>query len=204
MPNPLIPRTVQVNVRATLGGVPIENVFHFRKVTGEVTDADVQDLVLTVGPAWQTTMLPYLAEAYVLTEVYAVDQSSEVGAIGVYAFPPNSAGTLTGEHMPGSVALCITHRTGFAGRSYRGRTYISGMTENQVSGNYFLSSWVADIVAAFNSFITTVEGGGEWEFVIASRYLNGTIRLEGVATPVAVSLARNNDVDSQRGRLPES
>lgn len=46
------------------------------------------------------------------------------------------AGTAVGDAMPASVAMVITSRTAGAGKSFRGRTYLSGWSEaaNQASG----------------------------------------------------------------------
>lgn len=46
------------------------------------------------------------------------------------------AGTGAGDAMPGQAACCVTLRTAGAGKSFRGRTYISGFTEaaNGASG----------------------------------------------------------------------
>jgi hypothetical protein len=48
-----------------------------------------------------------------------------------------TSGTATADPLPANVAYCVTIRTSMAGRSYRGRFYVYGLTEsaNDTNGN---------------------------------------------------------------------
>lgn len=109
------------------------------------------------------------------------------------------AGTAAGELLPPQVALCVTLRTAFAGRSFRGRTYLPGYTEtnNTVGG-------VVNGTALAVAFVTAIKSA----LVASSLDLGVLSRPAPDATPpragsinvVTSIVARDAVWDTQRRR----
>lgn len=200
---PFIPVTgaAQFNVRGTINGIPMENVLHFGKEADVPwTYSELEAALIVLRNAWAAEMLPVLAGGYQALTIYARDLSTEAGAIAEISFSPLSVGTIGGETMPGSVAVCLTHRTNLAGRSFRGRTYIGGISELSVNGNEIVSGYAAVLLPAFQSVMEEM-AASNWLFVIVSRYTNNLPRENGIYTVVQSISLRDNTVDSQRRRL---
>lgn len=71
------------------------------------------------------------------------------------------AGTAVGDAMPASVSMVITHRTAGSGKSFRGRTYLSGWgeTANAATGTAVPAASTA-AVAFINAVGTAVSSSG--------------------------------------------
>lgn len=196
-----VPLTAQFNIRGTVNDVPMENVVAFRRLGGTPWDATaLVTAISSIIPAWAANVTLELSTGYHALTVYARDLSTEAGAVAEGTFDPGTAGTVSGDAHPGNVAVCITHRTGLAGRSYRGRTYIGGIPEVMTVQNDITTAFQGDLLAAWNAFIGEMTSSG-YEFVVVSRYNNNAPRVTGVATPVISSVIRDTLVDSQRRRL---
>lgn len=114
-------------------------------------------------------------------------------------------GSLAGNSMPSNVCWALKKKTGFAGRSFRGRIYHMGLSEDVVSGNYVDSTYAASVLDAWNELITqAAEAGDGWDMVVCSRFADGVERTTGVATLVTGIVNTDLIVDTQRRRLPRS
>lgn len=93
----------------------------------------------------------------------------------------------TSEPLPFHCAVVITWRTGLAGRSYRGRTYLTGAAEDQQNAGQWSSAFLA-VVATFpvNMLATFGPTGSNanWQLVVISRVANGVER----ATPIGTAI----------------
>jgi hypothetical protein len=122
-------------------------------------------------------------------------------------------GTNAGATDTLGVTFTITHRTGLAGRSFRGRTYLVGIpagvgtSPNVVDG----PTYADPAVDAFGSLITAIPGavaGSEW--VVCSRYhanplpppVGSVPRAAGVMTPITSVGYHDLFMDFQRRRAP--
>jgi len=103
--------------------------------------------------------------------------------------------------LPGSVAACISFRTGGRGRSTRGRNYVPGLSEDVVNGNDLDLTTLNNMVAAYELFM----GGGTfpiaWTWGVLSRFFNLSPRVTGLFQPIIDVLSTTLTVESQRGRL---
>ena len=194
------PGVLQANVRFTLDGQQIENVLNFDY--GEAAFAGAAAAVAgALDLAWWDSMRVQFSGALVHQSVYITDLSSETGPIAVFPQFTNPAGAATGSAVPSNAALCVTHRTSARGRSYRGRTFMSGIAKSVVDNSEVSSGVVSDIVGAFNEMRVAL-AADDILFVVCSRQLDKAPRIIGQATPVTLSEARDNVIDSQRRRLP--
>jgi len=110
-------------------------------------------------------------------------------------------GTRAANPLPNNVTLAVKWTTGLRGRSYRGRTYIIGLTEGDVDGNTVPAASITAYMAIYGELLALDTDVGPGVMGIASRVSNGTPRTVGVITPVT-DLEINPVVDSQRRRLP--
>lgn len=104
-----------------------------------------------------------------------------------------AVGGNSNELLPLHTCMCVTLRTGKAGTSYRGRTYVSGFTEGGsvagvASGTVVSSAqdWVTRLQAAFDT--------GGLTLAVASRKL-------GKSEAVTSIQARDTRWDTQRRRI---
>lgn len=198
--HPYIPaaNTAEVRLRfATAGGLA-ENVLNFEKAGGwDLTD--LADLAAAVEDSWETNISPIVAETITLTDTIATDISSETGGQvtdigGISGAQPNPA-------LPNSVTFVVSFRTASRGRSYRGRLYHVGLTENFVTldslGSSNASAFQTDYENFFADIATAVPGSSH---VIVSRCHNKVWRTSAVVTPVT-SYFVDETIDNQRRRL---
>lgn len=197
-----VPNVCRVNVRATLLGEQMENVFHLVKTTpSPFTAAEVLQVADTTLAAWAANMLPNLGGNYVFREVVtaALDSDGAPTATSVPGTPPS--GGAAGEALPAQNALVITHRTGLTGRSFRGRTYIGGLTESQTSGNNVTAA-AGDAIADAFALVKGAWVTEGWDLVVVSRYANKVARPTGIFTRVLASVIRDYQMDRRSSRMP--
>jgi hypothetical protein len=103
--------------------------------------------------------------------------------------------------LPNNTALVITKRTLQRGRSFRGRIFHPGLTENQVTANQVAGATVSALVAAYENFKGFTLTDGEAVLCVLSRYSGGNARVTGLMTPVE-NFTSDGFIDSQRRRLP--
>lgn len=118
-------------------------------------------------------------------------------------------GTGTGGTVPESVALVATLKTGFAGRSGRGRTYLTGFEDGHIDINGHATS---GLTAAAQSFMLEVQGAlgvAGMSLVVANRAHDSYVSpITGATIPAASAgshfvesiVVQDNVFDSQRRR----
>lgn len=200
MPSIPVPNVLEANVRFTLDGQHIENVLNFQYPTEDFEGA-ADSVYSTLNDVWWAALRPWLSDAVFSNETYIVDLSDINGPVSnKQPFTP-PRGASTEYAAPNNSAFCVTHRTAARGRSYRGRSYISGIAVTQYTGSYILQTAVDGVVGAFNAMRTALEADSIF-FCVVSRRTNKDDRDFGISTPVELSLGIDRVVDSQRRRLP--
>lgn len=196
-----IPDTVEININQTLHGEQVQNTLYaYREAGWDAATAEelAGEMIVWVGDS----LYPLLSSNIFLTEVAVRDLTTASGIIFNATPTTPVTGGLGGPALPGNVAVVASFRTGFAGRSYRGRNYVAGWVEADVTGNA-ISPTVADALAAAYEVLmspTGPMGVTESLWVVASRYANNAPRAEGIATLIR-SVLVDQFVDSQRRRL---
>lgn len=127
--SPVIPNCVQVRLLSAVNSQLSVNVLNAQVQAGLVVNqALAETLGSSIKASWTAQLGPVMGSTVGLIRVgvrdMRVPNSAEFLDTGAAV-----AGSAVGDVMPGSVALCITLRTAQAGKSFRGRTYISGFTE---------------------------------------------------------------------------
>lgn len=122
--------------------------------------------------------------------VRAVEPSTP--AAYVYTTPPLPAGAVTvgsaGDLLPPQAAWVVKWSTGLAGRSYRGRTYFSGLSEGLQASGVWTSANVTFMDTNLTAFLAryrkTAGVNGDWGLVVISRVNNGVVRPTPIGTEI--------------------
>lgn len=132
--------------------------------------------------------------------IVATDWSIENGGQYSYSNGIPFSGQETIEEVPASVALVVSTRTAKTGRSYRGRTYLPGLTEATVIGNHVTATGLVTAAAYYTLLVGDLQEAN-FDLVVYSLYSGGAPRATPVQTPIETVII-NSRVDTQRRRLP--
>jgi len=102
--------------------------------------------------------------------------------------------------LPNNVTFAVKWITGLRGRSYRGRTFSLGVTEDQRSGNSLQPTALTGYLIAYGALITALDVAGH-PLAVVSKVTLGSPRVAGIATEI-IGLSIDDTLDSQRRRLP--
>lgn len=182
-------------------GQRIENTLYWFASGG--TDAALgQTLATNLQTWWNNNLRPITSGDMSLTEIFVTDISQQEGWTVSHPVNPPIAGTAAGESLPSNVALCVSFRTAFRGRSGRGRNYVAGCTEGACAGSFFATSYVNSVIAAYQILLGSGNFVPGLVWSIVTRHFNGQPRPTGFARTVTAVLSVHNGADSQRRRLP--
>lgn len=191
--------SVQANLRLSFAGQQCEYVLNVGK-PGGIGPSELGLIATKVNGLW-AELRPLHSNQVSGVEVYVIDTQEESGLTFTSTAIAGQLGGETAPALPNSVAFCVTHRTSNRGRSFRGRTYLTGLCETQVDGNVVTPAYASAAVTAFETFKADLESDGYY-FAVVSRRNNGALRPVAISTSVIASIARDRRVDSQRRRLP--
>lgn len=178
------------------GGVTWQNVMHFTKEDFDDTDMDnlISGLKLCLSGA---TMLNYISSDAELVKVVVTDMRTQ-GARQIEE-AINQSGTSASDMIAQGSAQVATLRTDVRGRSYRGRFYFGGHSEDDLIDAEFtalaraaLVEWLEDI-----RDLALISG---WVLVVLSRWLDGVLRGTAIGTEVSDIVSRTGLPGSQRRR----
>lgn len=122
-----------------------------------------------------------------------------------------ATGATAGPTLTNETALCISWRTGISGRSFRGRSYLPGVSTVHTDGddtNRLTSAVAANAKDAADQFIASLGAAG-FQLCVASYFSgvdvdgNPIPRAVGIYTPVTGAVV-NPRLDSQRRRMPRN
>lgn len=194
------PNTLQAELRYLFDNQQVENTLYFEYIDG-VDLAGAVALADYLFDWWDTNFKPLMATTIALREIYITDLTSISSFSHTRVSSPIVPGTRAGPAMPNSVALCIKFNTAQRGRSFRGRNYVMGMVEGDVTANNFDGAYVTAVQAAYVAMNAGLSDlGADW--VVVSRFTNNAPRVTGVTTPITTVGVTDGIVDSQRRRLP--
>lgn len=195
-----VPLCIQAEVRMRLDNQNIENVLHFET---EVTpDLAMVQAVAEMVRDW--VLDNYIGPLSGAVSFYQVTAKSLVNEFDwVYDLPvvPAVLGAGGATYMPNEVALCMSLRTGFSGRSQRGRAFVSGIPTTQVTGNLISETFASNMLNAWNELIIAAPAA-DVVWSVLSRETDGAPRPTGVLFPVTTVTLTDLYVDSQRRRKP--
>lgn len=194
------PDIAEADVNQLLGGSLVQNTLYFYKSSGWLP-SDLEALALGLQEWWGSSMKPLLTNRVSLRDVTCKDLTTDSGSVWVQSPLSPLTGTVDEEPVAANVAFCLRLTTGFAGRSNRGRNYVTGFTRLGVNGSAISSGFANSLVSAYNALQGVADDiSSSW--CILSRYHNNERR------PVAVGQLVNGVsysklyVSTQRRRIP--
>ena len=181
----------------TQQGVPVVNVFHF-DAGHSITPTDLNNVNIAMD-AWITAnFAPLVSSTVTFDQLIATDISVANGAQDILV-PTTATGGAAGTPTAANAALVVSQRTGFTGRSFRGRTYIGGLTQTvQVTSHEVTTTYAAAVITAWQNLITNLTLAG-YVLSVLSKVALGVSRAAGILSEV-ITVIVNTTIDSQRRR----
>jgi len=173
-----------------------------------MTQSRADSISTVVKGAFTTSLLPaqlHTSAALNRVEVRSMTANSDPWFVGAGAPVP---GTATGKPLPSATALVVTLKTGLRGRSYNGRYYQWGYTEdaNDAAGGATAAA-AANTVAFVSAINTAMQGAPRaWNICVLSRWTRPLIgppsveRQPPIVTPVTSIHTKDLRWDVQRRR----
>lgn len=193
-----------VEMRYTAAGSKVENTLWFHKTSGmAVVSSDLEDLTETLHTWYLGSLKAIQGAGCVLREIYARGALPDPAPVWTRAAAPTDFGSALGQLLPNNATFTIAFKTGFSGRSYAGRNYAVGMTEDQSANSIAAPAYIELLQDAYNGLASSlVSAGGHFIHVVYSQVSGGVPRVEGVWTPINTYIIVDDTMDSQRRRLP--
>jgi hypothetical protein len=169
-----------------------------RKSAGDPNVTDLQTVADQAASWWTNSLKQYVPAETTLRQTRATDMTVSGGPVRLNAI--NSPGTQSGDPVTNNAALVVSGRTEKRGRSYRGRSYISGLDKGSLTdAANFSSVYAAHFPTVFAVLQATLDTYGFDVGVISKQH-------DGVPTNPAefnevVAYSADTKVDSQRRRL---
>lgn len=198
-----VPNGAQVAMQYTIDNVnQAVNVYNFARVGGGNYDATTLQSLLDAMLTWETISAKAARSSSVaLTRMTARAMHAQNAPVVEEVLTTPVVGTVGNPVLPSQVTYAISLRTGFAGRSYRGRSYWIGLWESAVAGD-FIDPAVATGLRGIIELLTGPSFTDEsHEFSVLSRYINNAPRALGELTKVTDVVLVDYRVDTQRRRL---
>jgi len=201
-----LPNGIQIVIRGVCYAQTIEEV-HYVVLPGAVGPSDVQGAAEDFEAWFVADVLPLLAITYNLVSVTATDWSSASGPQFIVTEPTPLPGGVNQAAVNNTLAMVISWHTALRGRSYRGRTYLAGLSLGSVGTQ---NTWDASAVALVDAAYTEIPGFNTtepYELVVASFYSGVDTdgkpipRTTGVGTPI-IALNIPAQMYNQRRRRP--
>lgn len=197
---PPVPNGLRITLEYTLNGKVVVNVYYAIKSTPIVT-VDLTNVATAVLQWWRTFLKGGLSQDIALTKIRVQDVSVPDGGYIEQVVTSNNTGSVASQAMPNNVALVVSLQSGLSGRSRRGRTYVPGLPENEVSGSYVGQTFLQGFIDAYVELATALQLQ-LCSLAIVSFYGNGAPRAVPQITLVT-RVAANTRIDTQRRRLPK-
>lgn len=188
------------------------NTLHVRKAT-PWDEAGMIALGEIITDAWNAHIGPLQVDDVQYRFVSIRDMTTEEGLGIEHGFNPLSGGDRIGDNMPLNVACACKLLTSFSGRNRRGRIFLSGFEDDQISDQRFTDVAHTQIETNMRSLIQDLNTS-EGEVVIASYFDGMALELnqrgETVWTPIpratalltpVTNVVVDKNVDSMRRRL---
>lgn len=154
------------------------NIFWLRAASGSVNNITYNFPLAGADflTWWIPKFAPLMSTNAKARGVYLLsnDGTSTVG----FDYYQDAAGTNLTTPVPEDVAAVVTEITGTAGRSGRGRIYISGLCNDQIEGSYLSLAGATNVTTIANAMTMTVNlAGVNFQFFLYSPKLNTLTQL---------------------------
>lgn len=161
----VVPGVCQYTINGTYGDRPVANVLAYQiDTTGTPTERAnaLNAMAGIIINQWTTLILAILNSAYTAQNVSWIDLNAADGNIGSRTSSGGNtwpkAGSAVNATMPGNVAILVRKNVGAKRGARKGRIFVPGVDETMTqnpANNTLYSANLAQLVTAFNSFLTT-------------------------------------------------
>lgn len=150
---PAVGPVYQMTYQMSQEGQTVENVLHFRTLTGTETPAQIR----TSAEFYLTAISPGISNQVIFTAI-VIKQMTPIAFDQTVAPPATtSTGANSSDPINNTLALILTKRTGVAGKKHRGRIYIPGIPASQ-AGQFGLNSAGAAVWTTIKNQIMATYG----------------------------------------------
>lgn len=199
-----VPNCAMATVEGTLSGEAVANTLGFMLVTpGTVTAGALSALGAGLQNLWQFTMLNTLPAEYTFTGIKLRALDVENGPVAEETVGPGAVGGLAGAILPNNCSFVVSFRTGLGGATNRGRNYVNGLLESEVTGNNLSVTRINELRTAYQTFVGAGAVAAGWQWCVISRKIISPL-VTGRGVPIISVHITDARVDSQRRRLPRS
>jgi hypothetical protein len=176
------------------------NTFHVDNAAG--WDLTSMGNLATAFHTWYTSYYKVLLPTYValsLIEIRKLDPAAPL-AVDVPVSPPEAGTRTTSGVVPADATATISWRSGLAGRAYRGRDYVPGITLGDITGTDLIASALQVLMSTAAAQLINAMAASFWKLGIFHRPLLTPKPLDNTITQIT-SYVISNLIDSQRDRL---
>jgi len=196
------PDCALVEVIGNQSGQPCEFTFAVQH-SGAYDLANMVALAGAVDGWYNDNLLSSLPSSVTYEGVTVRGLSSEVDLRYDLSEPLPGLDTVN-DPFPAQVALCVTKRTGFTGRSARGRMYFWGINSQfRLDDRHIDDAGMSGYGDTLDPLVTAVAGAG-WAVGVLSYQTAGAPRVTALFTLLDHFQIRDNRLDTQRRRLGKS
>jgi hypothetical protein len=194
-----LPNGIKVCFNFLLRSVPVSFCLH---VTAPATvgQTDVDTVAAIALDWWEQVFRLLVSQDLCVDNIQATDVSQQPAVQSTLPSLTFPCGDAAFDATPNQVAVVVSLRTAFIGRSYRGRVYIPGLVGSSIVDNQISTGQQTGLQNAFAALDAAFDVAG-YTWVVASYQENNVLRSTAVGTPVE-TLIVNRRVDTQRRRLP--
>lgn len=201
MARQLVPKCAEVAIKYLVNGATCTNILHFTKGAGAAfTLPELSGLAAAVANAWAGGVLQSLPATVLGLSCTATDIGALGGLQAVNTANIAFNGSVVTPTLPSNVAFVLKFLTGRVGRSFRGRNYIAGLGESQVTSNQISSTLADEFVQGYIDIREDALADG-WDWVVVSRTINGAVNTPPLTFHIVDIAYTDVRVDTMRSRL---
>jgi len=157
-------------------------------------------LILSTFMGWYDAVgIAAITNNWALNQLEVRDVSVVDGRVNFYNDLGVTQGTHAGTPDALGIAMTITWKTGFAGKSFRGRTFVLGLPEEERTGRFWSDGIMASTQTVYDSLLGDFVDAG-LPLVVVSKQRDGVALTTGVPTAI-VSGRANKPVHKQWRRM---
>jgi hypothetical protein len=179
-------------------GDDVVNVLYFRR-PGQWGLPELEAAAQTLATVWVNDVMIHLSTEVSLRRIQARGERVQDDVSFEYVLPSPVAGSRSGQAVPFQCAFCVTHLTGFVGRSNRGRTYFGYIAEAD-NNNGLLDVARANGLRNGLASVRNIMANAGWTHVVVSRIRNKVRLSTAVTVPVIGYKYTDLIIDTQRRR----
>lgn len=197
MASDLVPNGIKVEMNGVQNGIPVVNRFYVT-LSAAPSSADLDDVIIATLAFWND-LKASIHNSYTLANITATDVHVANGTQTILPLTTGNVGSAGGDAAAANAAVCISLRTNFTGRSFRGRMYIGGLPNAALLNAQNVTTAAAAAYAGYMEDFIDALTAINMTLVVVSKFASGVARVVNLATEI-ISVIVDTKLDSQRRR----